>query len=179
MARIVLDAGHGGRDPGAIGKTLQEKAVNLSLAYCLKMSLERMGYSVYMTRYRDEYIRFATRIDVANREEADLFISLHCNGHQNLIANGVETYHFPGSKKGTPLAEAIQKELVVATGLRNRGVKGAAYYVLRRTKMPAALVELAFITNPSEEELLSDMAFLVSSANAIAFGVRNYLKGGN
>ncbi len=171
---IVVDPSHGGKDPGAVGLKLQEKNVVLHLSFCLKMELEKFGHTVYMTRYRDEYITFAQRINIANKEQADLFISLHCNGYHTPISNGVEVYHFPNSTKGTPLAEAIQRRLVTATGLRDRGAKGRAFYVLRHTAMPAALVELGFITNPHEEQLLDKVSFLVLSARAIAEGIKDY-----
>lgn len=171
---VVIDPGHGGKDPGAIGLNLQEKNVVLHLAFCLKMELEKFGHTAYLTRYRDEYVQFAQRVGIANKEQADLFISLHCNGYHKAISNGIEVYHFPGSVKGTLLAEAIQKQLVTATGLRDRGSKGKAFYVLRHTAMPAALVELGFITNPTEEKLLDKVSFLVESAKAITKGTKEY-----
>lgn len=173
---IVLDPGHGEKDPGAVGQKLQEKDVVLHLAYCLKIELEYYGHSVYLTRYRDEYVTFANRVKTANRELADLFISLHCNGYHKAISNGVEVYHWPNSIHGVPLAAHIQGELVEATGLRNRGVKSAEFYVLRHTNMPAALVELGFITNPTEEKLLDKVSFLVSSAKAITKGIEEWRK---
>jgi len=125
-----------------------------------------------MTRIGDEEVSLAKRAEKANNISADYFISIHCNAANSPTAHGTETYHYPGSVKGRALAQAVQQELVSATGLADRGVKEANFYVLRMTAMPAILVELAFLSNPEEERLLATSAFQEKCARAIWAGVK-------
>lgn len=179
--KIVFDPGHGGQpslggDPGAVGHSgTREADVVLLVAHEVKSRMERQ-HEIVMTRYIDEGITLGRRTVVANQEDADLFISIHCNGFHR-PAYGVETYHFPGSVEGEKLAAAIQRELVAETGEVDRGVKTGKFTVLQRTRMPAVLVELPFITTPESEEKLRDPAYLSKCADAIANGIRNYLEG--
>jgi N-acetylmuramoyl-L-alanine amidase len=172
---IVLDPGHGGQDPGAIGPSgLKEADVNWRLASILKRRLER-AYRVYMTRNSPATgVSLSARCALANTVQADVFISLHCNSAANREAHGTETYHLEGSSAGQILATRIHRGLT-ALGLWDRGVRTAAYYVLRHTKMPAVLVELAFISNPREEQLLGDIQFLATVADKIALAIEEYL----
>lgn len=185
---IVVDAGHGGSDSGAVGPSgLMEKTVTLAVAKKVQNLLTQSGARVIMTRTRDVdvYAPNATdkqelqaRCNVANRDSrASLFLSIHCNAFSNPAANGVETYYCAGSGRGQELASYLNQELVRAGGLFNRGVKTANYYVLRHTSMPASLVELAFITNPNEERLLRSDAYQNKLAQAIVRGISRYFKG--
>ncbi len=178
MPVIVLDPGHGGRDPGAIGPSgLREADVNLRLASILKRRLER-AYRVYMTRNGPAIgVSLSARCALANTEQADVFIALHCNSATNRDACGAETYHHPASAQGRALAERIQRGLV-ALGLKDRGVRTAEFYVLRHTNMPAVLVELGFISNPGDEARLQSIDFLNNAADAIAAAVRDHLNEG-
>jgi N-acetylmuramoyl-L-alanine amidase len=124
------------------------------------------------------------RADVANKWGADCFVSIHCNSANDPNANGTETFIFPGSSKGRMLAEPVHNRVVRALGTRDRGIKEAAFAtgweaqefgVLRLTRCPAVLVELAFISNPTEEALLESESFQRKAAQAIAEGVAAYL----
>jgi N-acetylmuramoyl-L-alanine amidase len=168
---IVIDPGHGGRDPGAVGPGgTKEADVNLAIAHLVKSRLER-DFTVFMTRQNDETVTLNTRSAFANAKRADLFISIHCNAAANPLANGTETYYI--SKDGARLAKGIHERLV-GLGLKDRGIKQGAYAVLRNTRMPAVLVEVAFISHAAEEIQLGSTRFLTDVADAICEGVYDY-----
>jgi N-acetylmuramoyl-L-alanine amidase len=172
---VVLDPGHGGRDPGAIGPTgLREKDVNLKIALYASQWLRNSNVDVLMTRTEDVDVSLADRCAIANRAGADCFVSVHCNAFQDPNVRGTEVYYYYGSQRGRRLAESLLKE-VVALGFRNRGVKEAGFYVLKNTAMPAALVEVAFISNPNEEAWLANPTNQEITGKAIAKGICNYL----
>jgi len=185
---IVLDPGHGtdpdGRDPGAVGPggTL-EKDVNLAIALKLADLLRAEGAKVYLTREGETTpYRLAERAFYANELGADVFLSIHCNASLNPEVGGTSTYVYapPGTELGQQreerlrLGRSIQSALVAALGLRDIGVLEANFSVLRNTKMPSALVEVAFISNPQEEKLLRDPAFQARAAEGILEGLRRY-----
>lgn len=169
---IVVDPGHGGSDPGAIGPNgLQEKDVVLKVGLKVRDLLESYGYTVVMTRKTDIYVSLQERCDIANNSEADFFISIHNNSFGNSSAHGTETFSYYSNDLGAQLARSIQNNLVSALGRYNRGHKTADFYVLRNTKMPSALAELAFISNPTEEALLKTDEFQTKAAKAIVQGI--------
>ncbi|MCL6611165.1 MAG: N-acetylmuramoyl-L-alanine amidase [Peptococcaceae bacterium] len=184
MFKVVIDLGHGGRDPGAIGQSgVQEKDVTLAVALKVKSILKPVA-GVILTREGDDDIDLAPRADVANKAGADCFVSIHCNSAANPKAQGTETYFYPGSEEGKKLAALLQKNLVAALRLADRGVKQANFAVLRLTECPAALAEIAFISNMQEESLLASEDFQQHAAQAIAAGIAEYLgialpEGGN
>lgn len=173
--KVCLDAGHGGMDPGAIGKNAKEKDVVLQITLKIGAILKEYGVEVIYTREQDlpetQKLLLNKRTSIANAAKADLFVSIHANAAAATTAHGQETYCYKGSTKGATLAQNIQKEIVAASGLYNRGVKTANYQVLVDTTMPAALVETAFISNPDEEKLLKDSAWQQKIAVAIARGI--------
>lgn len=170
--RIVIDPGHGGSDPGAVGPNgLKEAHVNLAVALKVAEKLRKAGVEVKLTRTSDVFIDLQPRCDIANSFGADYFVSIHCNSAGTPEAKGTETYCYKFGGQGEVLAKAIQAELIATTGRANRGVKTANYYVLRRTKMPAVLTELAFISNPEEERLLGSPDYQEKCATAIARGI--------
>ncbi len=174
---VAIDPGHGGRDPGAVGRSgLKEADVNLRVGQMVKSRLER-DFAVVVTRVSNQFVSLARRCRVANEAGAAAFVSLHCNSSLNKAACGVETYHHPASGPGRALAERVQGNLV-AIGLPDRGVRAAEFHVLRHTSMPAALVELGFISNPEDEARLGSAEFLNKAADAIAEAVRDYLHEG-
>ncbi len=179
--RVCLDAGHGGPDPGAIGAGgLQEKDVTLSLVRIIQHLINTDAASeieCLLTRNTDDFKGLRARSTFANQQEADLFVSVHCNAHTGPIAGGIETYYFPDSERGRAVAAVIQKRLVAVTGLRNRGVKTARFSVLRHTIAPAILVEVGFLSNPEEEDLLRNWSFLITCAKAIKGGIEDACKG--
>lgn len=176
MIDLTIDAGHGGKDPGAIGPTgVQEKDITLKLALKVGNLLTARGVNVNYTRTDDRSVELSERAVFANTAKAKYFLSIHINSAANAAANGTETYAYASGGQGEKLAAAIQKNLVAAIGLTNRGVKFANFAVLRETNMPAALTEVNFICNPKEEAMLKDEAFLNKAASGIAKGVIEFL----
>ncbi|MDK2960711.1 MAG: N-acetylmuramoyl-L-alanine amidase [Bacillota bacterium] len=174
---IAVDAGHGGREPGAVGPSgLMEKDVNLDIALRLASLLRTAGARVYMIRSGDETIDFRVRPDLANNEGVEAFISIHCNSFTDATKRGTEVYYYKDGRDGQKLAEAIHAALIPVLGLPDRGLRTADYNVLRYTKMPAVLVEVAFISNPSEEKLLADPAFREKAAQGIFNGILSYFR---
>jgi N-acetylmuramoyl-L-alanine amidase len=175
--KICIDPGHGGKDSGAIGPTgLYEKDVNLAVALILGAQLVRMGVQVIYTRTTDEYVSLKQRTDFANSQGVDYLISVHCNSF-NATSKGTETWCFAAGKPGESLAKSIQTALIAVNGLTDRGVKyaGDSLHMIRETKMPATLTELAFISNPTEEALLRDPGNQKKYALAMALGVSKAL----
>ncbi|SHK66184.1 N-acetylmuramoyl-L-alanine amidase [Selenomonas ruminantium] len=184
---IVVDAGHGGSDSGAVGPNgVMEKNVTLAVAKKVQNILTQSGANVLMTRTTDVDVfapnatakqELQARCDVANRDSrAALFLSIHCNAFSSPAAHGMETYYNAGSAKGQRFATLLNEELAKAGGLFNRGVKTANYYVLRHTTMPASLIELGFVTNYNEEQLLRSDAYQNKIAAAIVQGIARYFK---
>lgn len=181
---IALDPGHGGSDSGAVGagRTL-EKDITLNISTEVRRLLENDGAKVIMTRTtdRDVYGPNATaaeelgaRVGIANRENTDLFVSVHIDAFSSSSARGTSTYYYPKTTGDIRLADFIQEELVSEIGLQDRGKLPARFYVLKHAEMPAALAEVAFISNPYEENLLNDPAFIKKAAVGIYNGIAKY-----
>ncbi len=175
--KIVIDAGHGGSDPGASGHSLKEKDIVLDVSLRVEKLLRDAGAHVIMTRDRDIYPTLTERVKLANDAKADIFISIHTNS-ATPTATGTETYwnatYAAGESKR--LASAIQKRLIERLGTRDRGVKEGNFQVIRTTKMPSVLLELAFISNSTEAELMKTDAFRQNSAQAIYDGLVDFYK---
>lgn len=175
---IFIDAGHGGSNSGAIGVTgLYEKVVNLDVALRLAAKLRQAGAVVVMARETDITLSLNERVAKAERSGAHVFVSIHTNAHPNRSVSGTETYYYrgrPGDVESYYLAAHLQTELVKALGLRDIGVKHGNLHVIRETTMPAALVELAFLSNPYDESLLKTESFRDNAATAIYRGLERY-----
>ncbi len=172
---VVLDPGHGGTDPGAVGVGgIAEKTVNLAIALYAAKALVGRAQAV-LTRQDDRTVSLKARTDLSNARKAALFVSVHCNAFSDPRANGTETYFLRYSRVGRPLATYIHLRLISALGRRDRGVKEAGFWVLRYTLCPAALAEVAFVTNPTEAALLRTPAFQERAGKAIAAGIIDYL----
>lgn len=218
VERVVIDAGHGGFDAGAVGKNgLQEKTVTLDLARRLHRLLVEAGQvRPFLTRTGDYYVPLSERTVIANQYRADLFISIHINANKNRQAHGSETYFCSEKASSTEAARVASLENAVlsheekkqrkrgyidieqmlaafgqkinwqesgkfAVGFQNRfkselpfksrGIHSANFFVLRKAKMPAILLEAGFISNPGEEALLAQAGFRAKIANAIARGI--------
>lgn len=175
---IVVDPGHGGSDPGATGVTgLREKEINLAVAKILVKLLEEAGAKVLVTRSGDQSVSNQMRVELANEAKADVYVSIHANAYPNPESNGTETHYCPDTGNSVAsrfLAGQLQRELVAVLGLRDRGVKENSFYVLTKNEMPAALVELGFLSNPEEEELLKKESTHIDAAKAIYQGLEAY-----
>ncbi len=192
---VVLDAGHGGYDPGAVGRDaggniiLYEKEVCLKIAQKVKGRLEQKGVAVLMTRTGDtalgstEMTDLLARAEIANNADADLFVSIHNNAFSSPEATGTCVLYSGMNPNegygisGKDVAQNIQDLLVKATGLRDRGIVARPnIVVLKETVMPAVLIECAFITCPTDQQILSNDTKLNSMADAICEGIINSLK---
>lgn len=215
--KVVIDAGHGGHDPGCLGSTLQEKHVVLDAALSLgKLISENCpDVQVIYTRKTDVFVELYRRAQIANNAHADLFISIHCNASENHAGNGVETFvmglakseanqavarkenaamlmeknyknNYDGFDPSSPesnvifslyssaylnksimLADKVQRQLVAVSDMTDRGVKQAGYWVLYKVAMPSILIELGFLSNPSDESYLAKSANVQNEAIAI------------
>jgi N-acetylmuramoyl-L-alanine amidase len=176
--KICIDPGHGGNDPGLQAFGIVEKNVNLDIAIKLKQFLEHEGTDVLLTREKDETLEPADRVSRINESGADYVISIHCNGGP-VSSKGVETVYGHNSQAGKDLAESILKEISNLGIARRRAYnklnakREDYYFVIREAQMPAVIVETAFITNPSDNHLLSQNPFRKKIANAIAIGIFN------
>ncbi len=179
--KMVLDPGHGGYDSGAVGPTgILEKDVNLAITLKVGKILQANGIDVIYTRTTNEVswpsdvnADLQKRCDIANNAGAQYFICIHANSSDDPSAHGTETYYMNGSATGEKLAQSIQNQLISATGLSDRGIKTENYYVLKNTNAPAILAEVAFISNPNEENLLNNDSFQNKASQAIATGILN------
>ncbi|GAA3408352.1 N-acetylmuramoyl-L-alanine amidase [Paenibacillus hodogayensis] len=191
-AKIVVDAGHGGSDPGAVGVNgLYEKNVNISVARKLRDLLTEQGYDVTLTRDSDDYISLSDRVAMTNKEKPDLFVSVHANSHTNANASGSLVLYYdkdfpqasyPSSEEMaalTPqskrLASLVQQYMVAKTGFADNGLVPSAAYVIRMGQVPSILVETAFLSNASDAARLADDSVRQKLADGIAKGVAAYL----
>jgi N-acetylmuramoyl-L-alanine amidase len=168
---IVIDAGHGGYDRGGIpGQRVAEKEVTLDVAQRLKKTLAAAGYRVVMTRDSDVFVPLATRVAIANSYSNSMFVSIHFNSAKRTGAGGIETYFY--SRESLPLASAIHYFVAGGAPSSNRNVRRRGYYVLRKTRGPAVLVECGFLTNPTEAAYAQTASYRQKLAEEIATGVR-------
>lgn len=218
---IVIDPGHGGRDPGACGRGgLKEKDVVLDISKRLKRILDSNGLRTVLTRSSDKFVSLWRRSRIANKARADFFISIHTNGYRSRRVSGFEVYYLSEAtddharavaaaenaalgqevalfeatadplaiqnptlwdmilkeyrKESTELSEALLKAMDRRIRSRNRGVKSAIFYVLKGVRMPAVLVEVGFITNPTEEANFKSASYRQKIAFALAEGILAY-----
>jgi len=178
---IVLDAGHGAKDPGAISKIngKKEKDFNLSAVLKLKAELDKHPQiKVHLTRSDDTFLELDERVAFAEKipgvnVKADVFISIHANSFDNSTANGTETYYIRDNSK--KLAETIHPHLIAGTGLTNRGVKTAGFKVIKATTMPAVLLEVGYMSNEKDVKALFDESVQQKLAQELTKGIKAYL----
>src|SRR5438105_13509417 len=148
---IVIDPGHGGFDRGGIpGQRVLEKNMTLDVALKLKPILEKAGYKVIMTRSTDVFVPLGTRVAIANSYPNAIFVCIHFNSASRSGASGIETYFY--STESAPLAASIHSAVVGGAPSENRGARRPAYSLLRRTTVPAVLLECGILTNPGEAQ---------------------------
>lgn len=178
--RFAVDAGHGGEDRGVcyFEAGLIEKEVNLEMAFRLARALEAEGAAVFMTRSDDTFISLEERARLGNEFGADLFISMHVNripGHPDCF--GAQTFYFPSSVEGRRLAYLIQEELLRIDPENYRQPMPGRFAVLRQSEMPGALVEIAFMTNERDRQLLQEAQYRERVIAAIVEGIHRYVHG--
>ena len=186
---ILVDAGHGGSDPGMIGVGgLEEKGINLSISLLLRDTLEKSGYSVIMTREEDKGLYDSS---AANKKAQDmqrriamireympvLSVSIHQNSYHDAGVHGPQVFYYESSVEGKKLAEAVQSSLNDLLEVdRPRKVKGnTSYYLLKRSSGTLVIVECGFLTNPEEAQKLQTKVYQEKVAAAVSEGIRTYL----
>jgi N-acetylmuramoyl-L-alanine amidase len=182
---IVIDPGHGGKDPGARSPTkppYQEKNLALSTAYLVKSSLEQLGYQTCMTRTEDVFVELKERAEWANEKNPVVFISIHYNSAPNRTAEGVEVYFYQSldnptrTQESRQLAQLILNKVVEKTQAKRRSASHGNFAVIRETQMPAVLVECGFVTNEREMQRIKDPSYVKKLAWGIALGTHTYLQ---
>src|SRR5437016_12695760 len=168
---VVIDAGHGGHDRGGIpGQKVPEKEMTLDVAQRLKTLLATSGYHVVMTRDSDVFVPLQTRVAIANSYANAIFVCIHFNSAKRVGADGIETYFY--GRDSLPLASAVHYYVAGGAPSPNRGVRRRGYYVLRKAKTPAVLVECGFLTNPTEAAYAQTVSYRQKLAEEIAAGIR-------
>ena len=175
---VVIDPGHGGSDPGAIGVNgLRETDVVLEVSKIVKKLLSEKGVRVSLTRRTEVDLDLPPRVSFANKTAADIFVSIHANASRGKRRdiNGLETFYYRGWR-GRSLAKRIQKQILrVSPGSPDRGVKQGMFYVIKNTRMPAVLVEIGFLTGRIDARRLEKTEHRKRIAYAIAKGILEYL----
>jgi len=181
---IVIDPGHGGSNPGAIGRNgTRESEHNLAISLKLAELLREAGAKVVMTRSTDVDVaiegkswigQLEARTIIANSSGADLFISVHANTHSDLNIKGTITFFMPKTAEDAKVAQAVQTQTSAMLNARDIGIKKATYYVLRNTRMTSILVEVGFISNAEEEALLAKDWYRTKAAQGIFSGIVDY-----
>jgi N-acetylmuramoyl-L-alanine amidase len=174
---VVVDPGHGGSDPGAVGiGNIHEADVVLDISQQVASILEQQGVQVVITRNSDVDVELQPRVDIAEQANASLFVSIHANAidMSRPDVNGTSVYYY---SSGQALAQTVQDAIVRDLGMQDRGIHSARFYVLRKTSMPSILVETAFVTGADDAKKLADSNWRSQMATAIANGVLQYFQG--
>ncbi len=175
---VIVDPGHGGPDPGAIGiGGLQEKVIVLAIAQQVASLLDQQGVQAVLTRTGDYDFDLEPRVAMAERMNANLFVSIHANSIDlsRPDINGLETYYYSSPSSGR-LAQTIHNSILQGVDIQDRGIRTARFYVLRRTSMPSVLIEVGFVTGRDDAVKLSNPAYQNQMAQAIARGILQYLQ---
>jgi N-acetylmuramoyl-L-alanine amidase len=172
---VIVDPGHGGKDPGAIGiGGLQEKNVVLSISQQVAALLKQQGVQVVMTRKDDRFVDLARRVAMAKGFGGDLFVSIHANAiAKRSHVSGLETYYF---SSGLRLARATHNSILQNIKVRDRRVRKARFYVLRKSSMPSILIEVGYVTGVEDSRQLATPAYQSQMAAAIARGIMQYIQ---
>lgn len=172
---VVLDAGHGGNDPGAVRGDVQEKEVTLQIIAKLKKVLESKGARIVLTRSDDTFVSLEDRVKITNTVSPNLFLSVHINSLESTSnIYGIETYF--QTDQSRPLADRVHSSLVSGLGAPDRSVRKARFYVINHTPIPAILAEVGYITNKAERDRLISSDYQQKVASALARGVMLYLQ---
>ncbi|MDE6138451.1 MAG: N-acetylmuramoyl-L-alanine amidase, partial [Candidatus Gastranaerophilales bacterium] len=171
---VVLDPGHGGSDHGAIRSNISEKNITLDISKRVQKLLEKKGFEVYMTRETDETVSLQERVDISENIVPDVFVSIHVNSSNSESPNGLETHYYKDNS--LQLAKTVHASLLNHITANNRGLFKSKFYVINHTTAPAILVEIGFLSNPSERAQLVTESRKQATAKAIAEGINEYFK---
>ena len=175
-ALVVVDAGHGGKDPGTMVGGTYEKNIDLQVARKVASLLSQQGINVVMTRDNDEFIELEERADIANSRDADLFVSIHSDSAPDRSISGYTLYVAGDASRDAYQAAQAVSAAMSRTGSHTRGIREADYKVLVQTRCPAVLIELGYLSNFTDSRHLQDNAFQARLAQAIASGIVDYLQ---
>jgi N-acetylmuramoyl-L-alanine amidase len=175
-ALVVIDAGHGGQDPGAMSGGLHEKDINLAVAVKVADLLEQRGIGVLLTRQQDRFIELEERASIANRRNADLFVSIHSDSNPDRGRQGFTVFVARAASPEAYRAATCIGQAMAATGSDSHGVREADYKVLVNTSGPAVLVEIGYLSNVQDVARLRDSAWQNRLAQAIATGILTYVR---
>ncbi len=170
--RIIIDAGHGGTDYGAIRGTINEKDITLDVAKKVQKELAKLGHKVIMTRNGDDYVSLQDRVEISNKEKGQIFVSIHVNSSVKPEIEGIETHYYHQDSRD--LAQAVHEALISNLKPFDRGLFKSKFYVINHTEIPAILCEIGFISNDEEQKLLVTEKRKQETAKAIVEGVLNY-----
>lgn len=187
---VVLDAGHGGADPGKVAADgTREKDINLAIAKKVQKALQKKGITVRMTREKDEMVHeqgaeaekkadMRLRCERINTSGARCAVSIHQNSFTDTTASGAQVFYYTASEEGKRFADIMQKQLIQKVDPDNRRISKAndSYYLLRKTTIPLLIVECGFMSNPAEAKQLQDEAVQEKIAGAICAGIQQYLE---
>lgn len=172
--KVVIDAGHGGSDYGAIRNGINEKDITLDVAKRVEALLKKEGYAVKMTRTSDVYVSLQGRCDISNAYDPDIFVSIHVNSSVRPEITGIETHYY--HQESMSLAQTLHSSLASNINSKNRGLFKSKFYVINHTTAPSILMEIGFISNDGERAQLVSEKRKQDTAKAIAEGVKNYFK---
>lgn len=190
---VMIDAGHGGYDPGAIAdQEIYEKEINLQIAKKVRDFLNPSGVTTLLTREEDEdyvpegikgrkakkQIDLNYRISKATEVKADIFVSIHVNSTVTGKNSGAETFYHFSSAESKDLAVNIQQELIKISGMNRRIAKPGNFYIIKNTSMPAVIVEVGYLSNINERKKLQESWYQEQVARAIAKGIANFIENG-
>ncbi|PLZ98344.1 N-acetylmuramoyl-L-alanine amidase, partial [Fischerella thermalis CCMEE 5196] len=173
---VLIDPGHGGRDPGAVGiGGAREKDIILPISKKIAEVLQKNGVQVVLTRSSDYFVTLPARVQMAERVNADVFVSIHANsaGAGRPDVSGLETYYYD---TGLSLARIVHRSILQSVNVRDRGVRKARFYVLRKSSMPSILVETGYMTGREDMAKLKSASYRNQMAEAIARGILQYLQ---
>ena len=172
--KVVIDAGHGGTDYGAIRNNINEKDITLDVSKQVRDMLVKKGYQVQMTRDIDKYVSLQDRVAISENFDPEIFISIHVNSSTGTEASGIETHYY--HQESIMLAQTVHSALASKINSKNRGLFKSKFYVINHTTSPAILVEIGFISNDAERAQLVTPARKQATAKALVEGVENYFK---
>lgn len=171
---IIIDPGHGGADHGAIRSNISEKNITLDISKRVTTLLEKKGYVVYMTRETDATVSLQDRVEISEDISPEIFVSIHVNSSNSESPNGIETHYYKDNS--LDLAKTVHASMLNHISANNRGLFKSKFYVINHTTAPAILVEIGFLSNPSERVQLVSESRKQATAKAIAEGIDDYFK---
>ena len=172
--KVVLDAGHGGSDYGAIREGINEKDITLDITQRVASILKSKGYKVALTRADDTYVSLQDRVEFSENETPEIFVSIHVNSAVAVEPKGIETHYYHDYSK--ELARVVQNHLIKDINTKDRGLLKSKFYVINHTTVPAILIETGFISNEEERNELVTDSRKQKTAKAIAEGIIEYIK---